>query len=319
MNLRNIYEAAAISSIVLFLVATTFSLAQIIEKRAPRFTLTIAGGKENEDYTGDYSVMLTEKNVSNTPLRETVCVPFLLDPKIQIAVSYNGAPLEMDGKKSDVQLRKRIERGEISCPNDFENEANAGGGPKGEFTDYLEISKLYDMSKPGKYEITVSKNSYCQHPEKDAMVSSNTLAIVIPDPHLRIPSWKAEIKVAPAEVRNNENVLVATSIRNTGALLQKLVVWTCSFPDQWITDSPAVHSIGMNCMQNVPGKVRLKPGEAFTTNVLMHVELNAMHRARESVTFRMGYGSGAYFQDQKYPPKYPPLFWSNAITVTVTR
>jgi hypothetical protein len=120
-------------------------------------------------------------------------------------------------------------------------------------------------------------------------------------------------------VKNSETVFVTISIRNTGALLQKLVVMTCSFPDQWIFDSPVVHGMEVNCLQNVPGKVRLNPGEAFTSKVPVHVQLSAMHSARESVTFRMGYGSDPWFGAQKYPPKVPPLFWSNAITVTVTR
>lgn len=319
MNWRIIYRTAVLCSVSLLSVVTSSSPAQLAEKQAPRFTLTIAAGKENEDYTGDYSVMVTEKNVSNRPLRETVCVPFLLDPKIQIAASYNGVPMEMDETKSDVKLREKFEKGQATCPNDFEDEANAGGGAKVEFTDYLEISKLYDMSKAGKYEFTVSRNSDWEHPEEGVMVSSNKLAIVIPDARLRVPSWKAEIAVTPAEVRNNETIIVAISIRNTGALLQKLVVWTCSFQDQWITDTPAVHTIGMACQQNAPGKVRLQPGEVFTSKVPMHVELSAMHTARETVTFRMGYGSDAWFGAQKYPSRVPPLFWSNPITVTIAK
>ena len=127
------------------------------------------------------------------------------------------------------------------------------------------------------------------------------------------PSIKAEIKLAQPVVRNDEYFSVTTTIRNTGAHEETLVVWTCSYPSQWRPDSPIVKVLGIPCKQNVPGKVKLRPGEAYTKPVRVYLKLPEQ---RESVTFRLGYGTWAYFGTIEPAPKLPAI-WSNALTVPV--
>ena len=51
----------------------------------------------------------------------------------------------------------------------------------------LEISGYFDMTKPGTYTITVSKETYPNDPSKSATVWSNTITIVVPKPGTETP------------------------------------------------------------------------------------------------------------------------------------
>jgi hypothetical protein len=126
---------------------------------------------------------------------------------------------------------------------------------------------------------------------------------------------RAEIKLAQTVVKNDEDVLVTTTIRNTGAAKETLVVWTCSYPAQWRPGNPDVRANEVACQQNVPGKVKLRPGETFTRPVVVHVRLKAPE-LRQSVPFRLGYGTDAYFGTIEPAPKVPAI-WSNAVTVRI--
>jgi hypothetical protein len=50
--------------------------------------------------------------------------------------------------------------------------------PGGSFQRLLELSQRYDMSRPGNYEITVTRETDPEHPEKSVTVKSNTITIV---------------------------------------------------------------------------------------------------------------------------------------------
>jgi len=63
---------------------------------------------------------------------------------------------------------------------------------------------------------------------------------------------KAEIKLEQTVVNFNEDVSVTTTIRNTGAVEETLVVWTCSYPSQWRVDNPVVRVNEVACQQSVP-------------------------------------------------------------------
>jgi len=44
------------------------------------------------------------------------------------------------------------------------------------------------MIEPGTYEITVSRDSDLEHPEKGVTVTSNTLTFVVPEPDAADPN-----------------------------------------------------------------------------------------------------------------------------------
>jgi hypothetical protein len=169
-------------SLVLFFAMQAVAVcAQKPEKLTPRFTLTISNG--GVDSLGRYIVALTETNISSEVLREGVCMPGIFEVGIKVSVVYNGLPLEMDEARPAAQYIKMDREGKGHCPGKiFMHEAKPGGGPEGAFEDNLDVSLLYDMTKPGTYEITVYKETFPHNPEKSLTVKSNTLTIAVPGP-----------------------------------------------------------------------------------------------------------------------------------------
>jgi hypothetical protein len=153
--------------------------AQKPEKPTPRFILTISNG--GLDSLGRHIVALTETNISSEVLREGVCMPGVFEVGIKVSVVYNGSPLGIDEARPAAQYIKRDKEGNGHCPGKiFMHEAKPGGGPEGAFEDNLDVSLLYDMTKPGTYEITVYKETFPHSPEKSVTVKSNTLTITVP-------------------------------------------------------------------------------------------------------------------------------------------
>jgi hypothetical protein len=46
----------------------------------------------------------------------------------------------------------------------------------------LWVSSEYDLTAPGTYEITVTRETDRWHPERSVTVKSNTITIVVPEP-----------------------------------------------------------------------------------------------------------------------------------------
>lgn len=180
---------ASVSYFLILILATqTATLyAQTPERPKPRFTLTISNG--GVDPLGRYLLSVTETNISNEVLRETQCMPLTFEAGIKVSVVYNGVPLGMDETKPAVQyIRKKDKEGKGHCHGkSYMQEAQPGGGPEGAFDGILDVSLLYDLSKPGTYEITVSKETFPHNPEKSVTVKSNTLSIVVPEPKAAEP------------------------------------------------------------------------------------------------------------------------------------
>ncbi len=174
------------AAILLMAIASPFRAkllrSETPEKTAARFTLALSGGEENVYERDSFALLLTETNISNEPLRTSACLPFMLEPRIKIEVIYNGSPLDLDSAKPAAKMRKSIASGEARCPKYILHEAQSGGGPHGSFADILVISTLYDMSKPGRYEVTVCRESDPEHPQKSVTVRSNTIVLVVPEP-----------------------------------------------------------------------------------------------------------------------------------------
>ncbi len=116
-------------------------------------------------------------------------MPLTFEVGIKVAIIYNGVPLEMNETKPAVQyIRKQDKEGKGHCHGKYYlQEAQPGGGPEGAFAGTLDISLLYDMSKPGTYEVTVSKETFPHDPEKSVTVKSNTITILVPEPGATAP------------------------------------------------------------------------------------------------------------------------------------
>lgn len=173
--------------VLIFAMQIASIFAQAPERPKPRFTLTISNG--GVDSLGRYLLSVTETNISNEVLREAQCMPLTFEVGIKVTIIYNGVPLEMNETKPAVQyIRKQDKEGKGHCHGKYYlQEAQPGGGPEGAFAGTLDISLLYDMSKPGTYEVTVSKETFPHDPEKSVTVKSNTLTIVVPEPVAESP------------------------------------------------------------------------------------------------------------------------------------
>jgi hypothetical protein len=177
------------SFLVLLALQTGTLDAQAPEKPAPRFTLSLSGEATALDTPRRFTLKVVETNISNEVLREAQCSPLTFEAGIKVSVIYNNVPLEMDDTKPAVQyIREQDKEGMGHCHGkSFLHEAQPGGGPYGAFDGILNLSLLYDISKPGTYEITVSKETFPHNPEKSVTVKSNTLTIVVPEPEAVAP------------------------------------------------------------------------------------------------------------------------------------
>jgi hypothetical protein len=118
-------------------------------------------------------------NISNEMIRGGGCLA--LRGMYNILIVYNGVPME---ETDAVRKLKKYRKEDGGCTS---------GNPTwrlkpGEYhDDPLEVTEFYNMSKPGTYEITVTKDTFPDHPEKSAAIKSNTLTIVVPEPGAAAP------------------------------------------------------------------------------------------------------------------------------------
>jgi hypothetical protein len=182
-------KTIVINLIVLILSTPATALfAQTPEKTAPRFALTISTDKGGRDPLGRYTLEVVETNISYEVLREAQCAPLTFEVGIKVSIIYNGEPLQMDETKPAVQYIRNQDKEHMGhCQKSLMHEVKPGGGPDGAFDGIFDISLLYDMPKPGTYEITVSKETFPHNPEKSVTVKSNTLTIVVPEPEADAP------------------------------------------------------------------------------------------------------------------------------------
>ncbi|MGO8786005.1 MAG: hypothetical protein ACLQVL_01300 [Terriglobia bacterium] len=99
---------------------------------------------------------------------------------IAISVLYNGVPLE----EKDAARRQYWEK-------HYSQYCTFGGGVNGikpgESGEYLvSVAFIYDVSRPGTYDITVAMETDPYHPEKSVTVKSNTITVVVPEPPLKL-------------------------------------------------------------------------------------------------------------------------------------
>jgi len=120
-----------------------------------------------------------------------------------------------------------------------------------------------------------------------------------------------EIQPAQSTVKNDQDFLVATTIRNVGRDEQSLQIWSCSYPTQWKADKPSVHLRQVPCKKNSLEHVILKPGEAYERTLSIRVGA-ANKDEQESIAFRLG------FEPAGDAASSVSLIWSNSVTVNVT-
>lgn len=149
------------------------------------------------------------------------------------------------------------------------------------------------------------------------------VAVLLLFPAIQLVSGQArsltvQINAAETTVKNNERFSVSTTIRNSGTKEEKVLVWACTFPSEWVVDNPSIYVHQPNCLQNPRTWIRLKRGDVYRRVVSLYAHLPALSVYSKEVTFRMGFGNRLLSENQKHNSK-AHVIWSNPITLIVTR
>lgn len=138
-------------------------------------------------------------------------------------------------------------------------------------------------------------------------------------PGITASGQRATIRVivdsARHTVKNGENFLVSISIKNLTNDQQSLQIWSCSFPEEWISDNSVVHIPNVPCKKNSAIWITLKPRESYDQQFAIYIALPADYRAPEPVNFRLGFEPISF---QETAAISPPI-WSNSVKVDVIR
>ncbi len=166
--------------VVMILATQAFAAyAQSTGMPEPQFMLTISEFHGGEFGPGLDRINVKETNISKEVITEPGCME--VRGSFTVSVSYNGAPLD----EKDAAARLRSEKKEQRYCT-FGSGIN--GIKPGESREYLvSIAAKYDVSRPGTYEVTVTREKDPDHPDKSVAVKSNTLTIVVPEPDAEAP------------------------------------------------------------------------------------------------------------------------------------
>ena len=167
--------------------AATF-FAQTPESQALKFTLTI----EEEQLSAragylptDHELLVKYTNISDTVQRD----PCVVSPwEYKLVVLRDGTPAEKRNAHKK-KTEEPVPPGAIKLELDERKVCSAtdrlSPGQSVKFP--LWVSSEYDMTAPGTYEITVTRETDPWNPEKSVTVKSNTLTIVVPEPGASAP------------------------------------------------------------------------------------------------------------------------------------
>jgi hypothetical protein len=126
------------------------------------------------------------------------------------------------------------------------------------------------------------------------------------------PIFRVEIKALQSPITNKEEFTVSTSIRNLSRDDQSLLIWSCSYPQQWVADNPDIHITDVPCKKNDVIRIELKPGETYDRPLALYAADPDEDRKPKPITFRLGFKPTT---DGKREPTAP--IWSNAVTLAV--
>jgi hypothetical protein len=153
---------------------TVLAQAQVfqVEKPAPEFALTIRQVGYGGSLPGYYSVLVTERNISDTEMVRWACMA--LEDGLDLVVAYEGVRMpETDAVR---RLEQRRKAGG-PCGVDSGTYRIAPGK---DYLFQLNITDFYDMSRPGTYKITVTKDTAPGNPVMNTVVESNAIMIMVP-------------------------------------------------------------------------------------------------------------------------------------------
>jgi len=174
--------------IALMLLSSTATLfAQTPEKLAPTFALAIdVKPLEAENTPGTLILLVKYTNISDVIQKDHCAVT---SRAYKMVVLRDGLPAEkrktqtentdksQDSGKTGTYRIKTLLTEEDSCHG-----VDKGIKPGESVKFPLWVSSEYDMTVPGTYDITVTREADRWNPEKSVTVKSNTITIVVPEP-----------------------------------------------------------------------------------------------------------------------------------------
>ena len=126
---------------------------------------------------------------------------------------------------------------------------------------------------------------------------------------------RVEIKPEQQSVKNGEEFSVMTKIINTSHKDQHLQVWSCSYYDNWIINSPWVQLKAWPCKENAVDEVVLKSGEIYENKLSLKIGVPAEEILVREVTFKLGFKMAP--SDSSNPLIETPVVWSNLVTIQI--
>jgi hypothetical protein len=149
---------------------------------APQFALSISEYRHDGRGSGKHRLRIVITNVSSEPLHLDGCAT--LRGLYGVAIVYNGVPMEEQNPAARRLGEAKMKQ--TPCATGAPSDIISPGGSN---EDILSLTGpfAYEMSQPGTYEITVSRETDTGHPDKSVSVKSNTLTIVVPEPEAAEP------------------------------------------------------------------------------------------------------------------------------------
>jgi hypothetical protein len=164
--------------VLLIVMQTILANAQTSEKPAPGFTLTLSMGWHGGEISKNIQVLVVKlTNISKEVIPRMVCDSY--GEMNHLDVVYNGVPVEKT--EAEQEYRKRWDAGDCHGGAGSAREEHTKPGESREDILY------YDTTKPGRYEFTVTRETFPGQPEKSVTVRSNTITIVVPEPEANAP------------------------------------------------------------------------------------------------------------------------------------
>lgn len=174
--------------VLLFAWQVEILIAQTPVNKEPKFALGIEEKPLSaENAPGTIILLVKYTNISDVAQKDGCAVSPVA---YKLVVLRDGLPAERrkrSGENSEVSTDpSRIER-PLNMEQDNCHGINKGIDSGKTLKFPLWVSVEYDMTMPGTYEITVTRETDRWNPEKSVTVKSNTLTIVVPGPEATAP------------------------------------------------------------------------------------------------------------------------------------
>jgi hypothetical protein len=147
----------------------------------PKFSLTIAESHGGGFGPGYHRLIVTETNLSQETINEGGCRPYAFQPGVVIEVLFNNVQLQMNENAEPVRKLKTLKENSEPCNGSLWSQK---ADPGKAFSNYIDPSVFFDMSNPGSYLITVTKETLPNDPVRSVKVRSNTITVIVHQPNI---------------------------------------------------------------------------------------------------------------------------------------